>query len=385
MTESPPPRPRRLRRLLLPALIAAALAAGGYVWQSREEPGAGATQAATATADATVRPVELAPVEVTRMAPRRLTDVVRLGGSVEPLEQSVVKSEVAATLSEVLVREGQDVRRGDLLARFDTAELTARLNERKSTLEGARAQLALAEKTRTNNLALRKRDIVSQTVLDEALSNFEFQRAQVSALEAQVVLAEKALRDAQVRSPIDGTIAERAVNPGENLAVNARMFVVVDLSRVEVRAAVPADEVARLKPGQPVRLEVDGHGGRRFDGTIARINPVALSGTRSIPVYVIVDNPDRALRGGMFASGDAVVAEADGAFALPPAALRSDAGGDFVLVVEGGRLERRKVQRTGTWSRGELVQVEGLSEGEVVVTANLPGLAAGRAVTLAGT
>ena len=147
---------------------------------------------------------------------------------------------------------------------------------------------------------------------------------------------------------------------------------------------MPADEVARLKPGQPVRLEVDGHGGRRLEGTIARINPVALAGTRSIPVYVIVDNADGALRGGMFASGDAVVAETDGVFALPPVAVRSDAGGDFVLVVDAGRLERRKVQKVANWSRGELVQVEGLREGEVVVTANLPGLTAGRAVAVAG-
>ena len=378
----PPSRSRRLRRLLLPVLLIGALAAGGYAWQSRSKGEHGSTLAATAPPGE--RPVMLSAIEVTHMSPLHLTEVVRLSGSVEPLEQSTLKSEVAATLTEVLVREGEAVRRGEVLARFDTVELTARLNERLSTLEGAKAQFALAEKTRANNLALHKRDIVSQTILDQSLSTFDVQKSQVAAAEAQVALARKALRDAVVRSPIDGTVAQRTVNPGENLAVNTQMFTIVDLSRVVVEAAVPAGEVARLHPGQTVRLTVEGFGGRRFEGTIARINPVARAGTRSIPVYVSVDNPDGALRGGMFTSGEAVVMETHGAFAVPPVALRQDEEGDFVLVVSGDRLERRKVQKLANWARGDLVQVEGLKEGDVVVTANLPGLTAGRAVAVIG-
>ncbi|WP_448205566.1 efflux RND transporter periplasmic adaptor subunit [Azospirillum sp. sgz302134] len=374
----------RLRRWLLPVLLVGALGAGGVAWKARTAGEAAAVPAHEVPMPPAERPVELAAIEVTRAAPRALLETVRLSGSVEPLEQSVVKSEVAARLVEVPVREGQAVRKGQLLARFDTAELTARLNEKLSNLEGAKAQLVLAEKTRAKNLALRQKDIVSETNLDQAQSTFRFQQATVSALEAQVELARKALRDAVVVSPIDGTVAERAVNAGENLAVNAKMFSVVDLSRVEVEATVPADDVARLKPGQTVRLRVEGFGEREFVGQIARINPMARAGTRAIPIYVSLDNADGALRGGMFAAGNAVVAQADRAFALPPAAVRHDNDGDFVLVVAGDRVERRKVQTLGTWSRGDLVQVDGLDEGDLVVTAPLPGLTAGRAVKLAG-
>ncbi|WP_246024306.1 efflux RND transporter periplasmic adaptor subunit [Azospirillum ramasamyi] len=330
------------------------------------------------------RPVELSALEVTAAAPRALTETVRLSGSVSPLEQSAIKAEVAARLAEVPVREGQAVRRGEVLARFETVELAARLNEKQANLEGARAQLVLAEKTLAKNRTLNRSNIVSDTSLDQAESSFGFQRAQVDALAAQVELARKALRDAVVVSPIDGMVAVRSVNPGETLAVNAAMFTIVDLSRVEVEATVPAEQVARLAVGQPVRLRVEGFGEREFAGRVARINPMARAGSRAIPVYVTVDNRDGALRGGMFASGEALVAEASGAFAVPPVAIRQDEQGDFVLVIADGRTVRRPVTRVAQWARGDLVQVEGLAPGDRVVTGNLPGLTAGRPVTVAG-
>ncbi|WP_298380864.1 efflux RND transporter periplasmic adaptor subunit [Azospirillum sp.] len=389
---APPAKRRRVRWLWLvlfvAALLGAGLLGGGAAWRARSTGDAAATTTPAATLPAATppaeRPVELAAMEVTRMVPRRLSDTVRLSGSVAPLEQSAVKSEVAAKLVEVMVREGQPVTKGQILARFDTADLTAKLNEKLSNLDGAKAQLVLAEKTRSKSAALRRNDIVSETNLDQAQSSLQFQQAQVGALSAQVELARKALRDAVVLSPIDGMVSARAVHPGENLAVNAPMFTIVDLSQVEVEATVPADDVARLQTGQSVRLRVEGFGERVFPGRVARINPMTRAGSRAIPVYVSADNADGALRGGMFASGEVQVAEAEAAFALPPVAIRRDEQGDFVLVIAGERTERRAVTRRGLWARGDLVQVDGLAEGDRVVTGNLPGLTAGRAVAVIG-
>ncbi|KAA0583941.1 efflux RND transporter periplasmic adaptor subunit [Azospirillum sp. B21] len=376
----PPPRPRRFQ--WLGWLVVLLVAVGGLVlWRTQ---GPAATPAAPAV-PAGERPVELSALEVTAVAPRALTETVRLSGSVSPMEQSAVKAEVAARLAEVPVREGQAVRRGEVLARFETVELAARLNEKQANLEGARAQLVLAEKTLAKNRTLNRNNIVSDTSLDQAESSFGFQRAQVDALAAQVELARKALRDAVVVSPIDGMVATRSVNPGENLAVNAAMFTIVDLARVEVEATVPAEQVAKLAVGQTARLRVEGFGEREFAGRVARINPMARAGSRAIPVYVTVDNRDGALRGGMFASGEVLVAEAAGAIAVPPVAIRHDDQGDFVLVIVDGRTVRRPVTRVAQWARGDLVQVEGLAPGDPVVTGNLPGLTAGRAVAVART
>ncbi|ANC91575.1 efflux RND transporter periplasmic adaptor subunit [Azospirillum humicireducens] len=383
--ERPPPqddaraRPRRFR--WLGWLVLLLVAVGGLAMWRTQGPDA---HHAVPPVPAAERPVELSALEVTTVAPRALTETVRLSGSVSPMEQSAVKAEVSARLAEVPVREGQAVRRGEVLARFETVELAARLNEKQANLEGARAQLVLAERTLAKNRTLNRNNIVSDTSLDQAESSFGFQRAQVDALAAQVELARKALRDAVVASPIDGMVATRSVNPGENLAVNAAMFTIVDLSRVEVEATVPAEQVARLAVGQTARLRVEGFGEREFAGRVARINPMARAGSRAIPVYVTVDNGDGALRGGMFASGEVLVAEASGAIAVPPVAIRHDGQGDFVLAVADGRTVRRPVTRVAQWARGDLVQVEGLAPGDRIVTGNLPGLTAGRSVAVAG-
>lgn len=374
------PRPRRgARWFTASVLIAGALTAGGVVWQART-PGQAAVT--SPVVPPSVRPFELAAVEVARLGTAPLEERVRLSGSIRPLEQTSLKSEVAARLTDVLVREGEPVHKGQVLARFDTVELKARLREKEANLQGARAQLDYAEKTRAKNAALRQKQIVAETSFDQALSAAQAQQAAVAALEAQVALARKSLNDAVVTSPIDGLVAERSVQPGENLAINARLFTVVDLSRVEVEATVPAETVARLSPGQPVGVTVDGFDNRRFSGTIARINPVAQSGSRAIPVYITIDNPDGSLRGGMFAVGDALVARAEAAIAVPSTAIRHDDQGDFVLVVADGRLERRGVTVVRLWARGDLVQVEGLAPDLTVVTAPLPGLKPGHAVTV---
>lgn len=375
-------RPSRLRKALF--VVVALAGAGAFAWSASGPDGRPAEEAAAASpADPRPREVELAPFEVTRMEPLMLEDAVRLSGSVRPADRAAVSSRVAETVSEVLVREGQAVRRGEVLARFETAALEARLAEKESNLEAERARLRLAASTLEKNRKLAARSIVAETILDEAEAEWRARQAGVAALEAQVVLARRALADAVVAAPIDGIVAERSVNPGETLPADAGMFTLMDLSRVEVEASVPAGEAARLEPGQPVRLRIEGFGDRAFQGMVARIGPTTLSGSRSIPVYVELDNAEGLLRGGLFASGEAVSARVEAAFALPPAAIRRDGEGTHVLKLSEGRLLRQGVEVLRSWAHGDLVQVAGLEEGDLVVSANLPGLAAGTPARLA--
>jgi RND family efflux transporter MFP subunit len=158
-----------------------------------------------------------------------------------------------------------------------------------------------------------------------------------------VQLAQNALRDAVVTSPLAGVVAKRHVQPGEKVAFDSPLVTVVDLKLMEMQAAVPSSDVPELAIGRAVDLSIDGFGDRRFSGRIERINPATEAGTRAILVYVGIPNPDGLLRGGMFATGRIALSADANVPTLPQAAVRSEAGQSFVWTIEDGKLVRRIV------------------------------------------
>src|SRR5690606_24664071 len=134
----------------------------------------------------------------------------------------------------------------------------------------------------------------------------------------------------------------------------------------------PVGASAQIAAGQAVIVTVEGLSAREFAGTVARVNPVALAGTRTTPVYITLDNAQGVLRGGMFATGQIVVDEQPEALAVPETALREDAEGVFVLKLADEALLRQPVEKGRQWSRGRLIEItKGLVAGDIVVTAPL--------------
>jgi RND family efflux transporter MFP subunit len=158
---------------------------------------------------------------------------------------------------------------------------------------------------------------------------------------------------------------------------------IVDLSRLEVQTQAAVSDVARIALGAPAQVVVEGIGERHFDGQVERINPGAEPGTRSINFFVSLPDQGGLLRVGMFATVLLRVGGADPVPALPLAAIRSDAGLDFVWVVAGDRLRRQPVTLGRRDERARLVQViSGLALGERVLASRFDGLRDGQAVRL---
>lgn len=367
------------RKLLLVAFAGAAVLAGGaFAWKGGKGSGNGAAVATAAKPGE--RPIELIAAELHTIKPRGLVDVVRFTGTTQPIEQTIVKARVAGRLAEVLVREGDRVAKGQILARFETNELQSRVNERRSALDAARADARWTARDLGDKETLAKRNIVSQSALDAARATAENKASMVSVAEAQLEIAQRSLGDAEVRAPFDGVVGERVANQGESLPIDGKILALLDTSHVEVAAQMPAADVVRLKVGQAATVTLEGFGDREFAGRITRISPTAQAGSRSIPVYVAISDRHDALRGGLFATGTVTVAEKGHALAVPAIAVRKDDQGDYVLAVDNGTLLRKPVGAVRTWSRGELVEVKGLESGMTVVAAPLPGLKAGQAV-----
>ena len=300
-------------------------------------------RATAATGDAPPVVLEFNPADLAAVEPHALARWLPVSGALQPVNQTTVRSKVSGELRQVMVREGDTVRAGQMIARFDTADLEAKLADRMGAMESSRAQLALAEKTRAQNLALLKQNFISQTAYDSAESNLSVTQGTLKSNEAQVQLARNALRDAVVTSPLSGTVAKRHVQPGEKVPFDAPLVTIVDLSEMELQAMVPANDIPELNVGMKATLAIDGFGERRFTGTIDRINPTTEAGTRAILVFVHVPNPDAALRGGMFVTGRVTLAAAAPVPTLPAIAVRIEAGQNFVWTIENGKLARRLI------------------------------------------
>jgi RND family efflux transporter MFP subunit len=369
------------RRTRTALLVIAALGVAVAAWSARTH--TLASRAPTA-APAVASVVELAATDLAVVERRELRRAIPITGSLQARNQTVVKAKVAGEIRELLVREGEPVRAGQVVARIDATDAETRVAEKLADLEAARAQAQLAEKTRRNQERLLEQNYISQNAFDNAVSSALVAAARLKAAEAQVALAKKALDDTIVRAGHGGMVAQRLAQPGERVAVDGKIVSLVDLGELEVEAAIPASDIPGVRLGQEVAFVVEGFEDRGFTGRIDRIAPAALAGSRSIMVYAVVPNRDALLRSGMFAKGHVTIARRD-ALVLPVGALREDAEGAIVYTVAEGGLQKRRVQLgTRDEAQGIVEVIAGLEPGVSVVKVNLGTLREGARVQVAG-
>lgn len=325
---------RRVVAVIVVVLVVGALAGSVALRANRN---------AEASAPGATVPLEFAKSDLAYVQPATLTRWLPLSGTLQPVNQTTVKAKVSGEIRQVSVREGQAVKAGQSIVRFDTADLEAKLTDRIGALEASRAQLELAEKTREQSQQLLKQKFISQTAYDSAQSNLSVTQGTLKSNEAQVQLARNALRDGSVTAPLSGVVAKRHVQPGEKVPFDAPLVTIVDLTEMELQAMVPANDIPELNVGMKVALAIDGFGERRFTGTIDRINPTTEAGTRAILVFIHIPNPDGALRGGMFGTGRVTLAAGVPVPTLPANAIRTEAGQNFVWTIEDAKLARRIV------------------------------------------
>lgn len=343
------------------------IAAGSLAWWLLRTP------ASPAVADARVdAPLELSQVDLTNVAPRVLTRLLPLSGSLAPVVQATVKAKVAGEVQELTVREGQDVEQGSTIARLDTRQLQAEYDRELAAVEKARADLELAMLNRAKNRSLLEQKFISQNTFEQTESAYAGSVADLKLAEAQARLARINLDDALVRAPFAGTVARRLVQPGEKISTDSSIVALVDLREMLLEAAVPAAEIPAVKVGQVARFTVGGFGSREFAGTVQRISPVTSEGSRSILIYLAVANPDRALKGGMFVQGALMLDTDEPVLSIPSAAVRYEAGAPIVYVLAGGKIERHAVTLGDQIDGSEFVAVRaGLNAGQRVIVADI--------------
>lgn len=372
------------RRALTWALVLLlVLGAAAFAWHGIQQ--RQATQQARATPTAAPA-LDLGRLDLVRVEPRELTISVPVSGPLRAVHTALVKARVPGELQDLVVREGDSVQAGQVIARIEPIEYAERLRQAQRQVDAARAQTEIAQRQYDNNRALVDQGFISQTALDASASSLAAARASMRAAQAGAEVARKSVTDTVLRAPIDGQIAQRLAQPGERVSPEARIVEIVDPRQLELEATLSAADSIAVRVGQHASLTVEGASGP-VSAEVVRINPSAQPGSRSVLVYLALQSQP-GLRHGLFAQGRLDVGH-EQALAVPLSAVRTDKPLPYVQVAAGAgneyRVEHRPVE-TGTRAvqDGETwVAVRGLDAGDWVLRAAAGALQEGTRVRLA--
>ena len=359
---------------------------------------------------------QIAVAAVQRDSVRQSVDVV---GTLTAVDQVTVSSETDGTVRAILADLGDRVKTGQVLIRLDNERQQYAHQQQQAALKRAlaqygagdpqqlpapentpdvrRASAELAQATRAHDRAaeLFKRELLSQQLFDDAQAELQTKRAGydvavqnaanlragIQASEAEVKLADRLVRDAEIRAPFDGYVEKRLVNLGELVKTQMPVMTIVRVDPLKVTAEIPEKMAPWIDNGRPIDLLVDAYQGRTFTGKVTRISPAVSTSTRAFPFEAVVPNGDGALKPGTFARVHVESGKVDEVVTLPFAALQYRYGVNRVFVVKGNRLEARELQ-VGERLGERIEIIGGVKPGEQVALTDVETLNGGELIAV---
>lgn len=362
-----------------------------------------------------MRPVEVVATPVTR---GHAVDAIYATGTVEAERRVIVKAKVAGPVGELKVREGEtirfgsllasvenptaaiDLRRGEVDAKAASAQIGPRLAATRAKIAALDAQLVAAKRELAKARSLVTAGAIGSAEQERATDRVTELEAQLGAARAdlnaeqveldagakrakEVVSAlETRVSETEVRSPLEGVVLARYIEPGEVVALNQALFKVGDTKSLVLEVNIDETDVARVrdgldgKPPSKVAARLNAFPGKSFDGTVVMVLPDANRETKSYLAKVRLDDPPTGMRSGMTAEVNIIIEERDGVLLAPADAIKDG----FVWRIADGRAERREV----SVGLRDLLRAEitsGLEEGDAVVVGGIEQLADGKRVT----
>lgn len=298
---------KRWKWIVLSAVVLAV--AGGVWWKSRAKGEAPRYRTAT--------------VEV-----GTLRSVVSATGTIRPVVQVQVGSQVSGTVSKLYVDYNSRVKEGQLLCQLEPSSFRARAAQAEAAVARADAALKEAQRQLRRSRELVKENYVSQADVEAAEVEVETREADLKQAQAQLQSAAVDLSNTTIRAPIDGVVIARTIDVGQTVAASLQapqLFVIAnDLSQMQVETRIDEADIGRIRPGLPVTFTVDAYPDLEFNGQVTqvRLEPIVEQGVVTYTTVIRTQNKDLRLRPGMTANVSVLVAMKDDVMKVPSAALR---------------------------------------------------------------
>jgi RND family efflux transporter MFP subunit len=333
-------------------------------------------------------PAEVPPRPVRTMVVEAHSDTIPsvLAGVARAGIESNLSFRVSGTLTKLPAVVGRRVRRGDILGGLDPVDYELAVQEAKASLAHAQAGLrrAIADYGRVR--ALYENNNASKSDLDAGRAAFESAGAQVEASQKRLEQAQQRLGYTVLRAPVAGAVAAVELELNETVAAGQTVVRLTSGDTPEIEVGVSEITIPFIRPGMPVSVRFDALPGSTFTGSVTEVGVATTQGSSTYPVTVGLDESGTAIRSGMAAEVTFEIGSSDGTrrLLLPPVSVGEDKDGRFVFLVddrgEGLGVVRRRSVRVGGFTREGIEILDGVSLGEIVVTAGVRRLTDGMQV-----
>lgn len=357
-------------------------------------------------------------VKVEPVREESLHRTVEVVGTLAAVDEATISSEAEGRVSHLYTDLGDRVKAGQVLVGLDREKLQYNYDQQKAALDRAlaqfgapdtthlpafemtpdvqraKAELVQAQQAYDRAAALNSRQLLPKQGLDDAeamlqtkkagyetaLQNAKNLRANIDASDASAKLADRQLRDADIRAPFDGYVSQRLVNLGQFVKNQTPVMSVVRVDPLKVTAEIPEKMAPWMKVGQPVELHVDAYPDRKFVGTLSRISPAVNTATRAFPFEALVPNIDALLKPGTFARVHIESNKVDQVLTVSYTAIQYRYGVNRLFVVDGDHLSVREL-KVGERVGDRIEVTAGVKPGEVVALTDVDKLVDGERVT----
>lgn len=358
------------------------------------------------------------PIKVESVQEESLHRTVEVVGTLAAVDEATISSEAEGRVSHVYADLGDRIKAGQVLVELDREKLQYSYDQQKAALDRAlaqfgatdtthlppieqtpdvqraKAELVQAQQAYDRAAALNKRQLLPKQGIDDAeamlqtktagyesaLQNAKNLRANIDASDASAKLADRQLRDANIRAPFDGYVSQRMVNLGQFVKNQTPVMSVVRVDPLKVTAEIPEKMAPWMKVGQPVELHVDAYPDRKIVGKLSRISPAVNTATRAFPFEALVPNTDALLKPGTFARVHIESDKVDRIMTVSYAAIQYRYGVNRVFVVEGDHLSVREL-KVGERLGDRIEVMAGVKARDVVALTDVDKLVDGERVT----
>jgi membrane fusion protein (multidrug efflux system) len=345
--------------------------------------GCGSKESASVETPTTTPPPisEERQVEVVEVIPRSVSYTLTAVGTLKTPEHVTISPKKAGIIDEILVKEGDRVKKGQVLVQLNDVDAKLQLERAEAKAQEAEASVENNRNTIGRYQKLFETKVIPQQTFEDLILKLKVDDAKLTSAKAELNLARQNLLDHRIVSPIDGIVNLKIASLGEhvNVAPKDEILTIVQMDPLELEFYVPENWSGKIQSGSKVQFTVKAFPGEKFSGSLQFISPTVDPATRNVKMKAVAQNPKDRLKPGFFAEVTLQTGSCPDALVLPESTLLCQEGKFFAYTVQNGIAHRKEVE-TGQRFEGKVEILKGIQKGERVVTAGHEQLSDGTRV-----